>query len=42
MEDDRCSANGNKMLGSRLDNGSSKKDMVTVPETGGSLHIGNL
>lgn len=35
-EDDRCSDNGKKMLGKRTNNGSSKKDMVPVPQTGGS------
>lgn len=35
-EDDRCSDNGKEMLGNRINNGSSKKDMVTLPQTGGS------
>lgn len=36
LENDTYSDNDNNILGDSINNGSSEKDVVTVPETGGS------
>lgn len=36
LENDTYADNDNNMVGSGINNGSSEKDMVTLPETGGS------